>query len=195
MLRRCAVPGSGGTSVCIGSQAVMPKRKSDEVLPNDRPGLGEAQPFKAPAAEEQVPRLREISEPAPLAFFQLFEAGDHSSPGVTDAQSLHVWKHRVRFWCLAYLKPNDCSAFVRCRGAVPGNPDLRCGAARCGAAVCCVRSEQFLGWCAAYWLEPVRGRWWTWSLEKRGAALTAARTLVDLRQMELARDQIRAALA
>lgn len=168
----------------------MGKRKGNSVnvLENDALVLGEAGgAFKLPAANEKTPRLRSLDKPVPKEFFQMFEAGDQWRPGVADEQGLQLWKYRVRFWCQASLKPDDCSAFHVHRGAVPGDSTRR--------EEFCPRSEQYLAWCAAYWVEPVRGRWWTWSVAKRTAALSAARTLVASGHMEQWGKQVGDAIA
>ena len=103
------------------------------------------------------------------------DQGDQEHPGTWDMKSMQKWKDQVRRFVRTYTKEDDCSAFQERTGAVPNE------LARVSAPT--QRSEQFLGWCAAFYADDKRGRWQKWTLEQRDHGLQHARELFITGQM------------
>ena len=103
------------------------------------------------------------------------DQGDQHHPGTWDMITMNKWKHQVRRFVNKYTKNDDCSAFQERTGALPN--DL----AR--VSVPTQRSEQFLGWCAAFYADEKRGRWQKWTPEQRDHGLQHARKLSITGQM------------
>lgn len=102
------------------------------------------------AQDQSIPRFRGVSGNGRLAHLRLYDL-----QWVVDQSSFTKWKGSVRAWVSSRIFENGNGAAFE--------TDSR------------VRSEQFLGWAAAFWFEDVRGRWTTWSLARRRVALMRVR--------------------
>ena len=100
------------------------------------------------AEDRSIPRFRgEHALAGNWAHLRLY---DHAK--VVDQTTLTFWKGSVRAWVSnSILESGSAAAFETDRGK---------------------RSEQFLGWAAAFWFEEIRGRWSTWSVARRRDALS-----------------------
>ena len=103
------------------------------------------------------------------------DQGDADHPGTCDMKAMAKWKVQVRRFVRTYTKKDDCSAFQERTGALPNE------CARVSAPT--QRSEQFLGWCAAFYADEKRGRWQKWTCEQRDHGLQRARELFITGQM------------
>ena len=124
----------------------------------------------SPRLKEEAPR-----EHLGVPLLRLHDQGDQDHPGTIDMESMKKWKGQVRRWVTKYTKKGDCSAFQHRLGAVPNEPSKISGATQ--------RSEQFLGWCVAYYADVKRGRWQAWTITQRAQALQHARQLTIKGQM------------
>ena len=118
----------------------------------------------SPRQKEEAPR-----EHLGVPLLRLHDQGDQDHPGTTDMLTMKKWKGQVRGWVAKYTNKWDCSAFQNRPGAVPNEPSRVSEATQ--------RSEQFLGWCVAYYADEKRGRWQKWTLTQRVQALQLAREL------------------
>lgn len=152
-------------------------------------GLGEAYPGVGAGGDamlasgdllspEDYQLGRKLNASSPAGAFLKFDRGSSDHPGTTDLDSWKRWKDLVRCWVGPNLSVHNCEAFLSCRGAVPGDMRRR--------VEDCPRSEQFLGWCVAFYADRKRGRWFYWPLAWRLWALSYARQLVVTGRMDMA---------
>lgn len=88
------------------------------------------------------------------AYFALFSTRLDPLYNVFDDESFKDWQNEVRAWKAKHLSDNNCEALFT-------NPTQE--------------TDLFLGWAAAFWIEPMRGWWIRWSLLRRKQALDCVR--------------------
>ena len=156
-------------------------------------GLGEAQPGARAGGDallaaadllgpEDYQLGHKLNAGSPAGAFLKFDRGSSDHPGTTDLDSWKRWKDLVRCWVGPNMTVHNCEALLSCCGAVPGNMRRRIKG--------CPRSEQFFGWCVAFYADRKRGRWCYWPLAWRLWALSYARQLSVCGRMVMAPSKI-----